>query len=452
MKRVLFVLLGVALLLLSSAPLMAQEALAITSSQFTANFRKELTFQVEAQSRAPITRVELFIEFETSPSSFRGTAKFDEGTRVSATYTWNLEQKYLPPGVAGQFWWEIADQAGQKITSRRQPFRVEDTRFKWQVLSEPRFALYWYGGDMAFGKVIFERAVSAMDALQRDTGVTVERQLQIFLYDKRADFLGALEPVVSDWVGGRAYTDHGITLIHVSASNLSFGLVATPHELTHLIIHRKLGDIGRTGFPRWLDEGLAMYYEFVPPKLDLEYETLLKRAIQNDTLLPLRTLSGNFATDARQAALSYAQSFSVVDFIYRRYGKDKMTQMLLEFKKGKAFDEVFLQVLGVDTEGLEAAWRQDIGAKPRALPARPAFTPTPFPTFALSTDLTAPTPPRQATPAPTPIAVAATPAPAPTAAPRAAANPLTQVCGGSLLVLGGVFGVALYRRRYNAHG
>ncbi|MCX7838079.1 MAG: peptidase MA family metallohydrolase [Anaerolineae bacterium] len=445
MKRTLFLIFGVVLILLAAAPVAAQDAIVITSSQFTCDFRKELNFQVDAQSIATITRVELVIDF-VETGSFRGSAKFDEGTRVRATYNWNLEQKYLPPGVTGQFWWEITDQAGNRKISAKQPFRVEDNRFKWQTLSEPRFALYWYGGDAAFGKAIFERAVSAMDALQRDTGVTVERQLQIFLYDKRADFLSALEPVVNDWVGGRAYTDHGITLIHVGANNLSFGLVATPHELTHLIIHRKLGKIGTAGFPRWLDEGLAMYYEFVPPKLETEYQTILRRAIQDDTLIPLRVLSGNFATDARQATLSYAQSFSVVDFIYRRYGKDKMTQMLLEFKQGNAFDDVFQRVLGVDTDGLESAWRQDIGAKPRAIPTRAPLAPTAFPTFALSTDLTAPTPRRDATTAPTPVARAATPAPAPTSAPRVPLNPLTQLCGGSAMLLGGVAGWAFYRR------
>lgn len=445
MKRVFFLMLVVMMLLLAVAPVAAEDAITITASEFTCNFRKELNFQVDAQSNAPITRVELVIDF-VETGSFRGSAKFDEGTRVRATYTWNLEQKYLPPGVTGQFWWEITDQAGNKKTSAKQPFRVEDNRFRWQTLSEPRFALYWYGGGASFGKAIFERAVSAMDALQKDTGVTVERQLQIFLYDKRADFLSALEPVVNDWVGGRAYTDHGITLIHVSANDLSFGLVATPHELTHLIIHRKLGEIGTAGFPRWLDEGLAMYYEFVPPKLEPEYETMLKRAIQNDTLIPLRVLSGNFATDARQATLSYAQSFSVVDFIYRRYGKDKMTQMLLEFKKGNAFDDVFQRILGLDTDGLENVWRQDIGAKPRAIPTRAPLAPTAFPTFALSTDLTVPTPRRDATPAPTAIARAATPAPVPTPAPRAASNPLMQLCGGSTIVLGGVAGWAFYRR------
>ncbi|MEW5717506.1 MAG: peptidase MA family metallohydrolase [Chloroflexota bacterium] len=438
MKRVLVLLVLVLGLLLSVAPVAADDAITVATSQFTCNFAKNMLFQVEAQSSAEISKVELVMQFDSSPSPFRADAKFDVGNKVQATYDWNLQQKYLPPGVTGQFWWEIEDRAGNKKSGDKKSFRVEDNRVKWQKLAESRFALYWYGGGADFGKAIFARAIQAMDALQKDTGVVVERQLQIFLYDKRADFLGAMEPNVNDWVGGRAYTDYGITLIHVSATDLAYGLVATPHELTHLIIHRKLGDIGTVGFPRWVDEGLAMYYELVPPALEPEYETLLKRAIQNDTLLPLRTLSGNFATDARQASLSYAESFSVVDFIYRRYGKEKMAQLLDEFKQGGAFDEIFRKVLGVDTEGLEAAWRQDIGAKPRVVPTR-SGAPTPFPTFGLSTDATSTPGPR--------VASAATPVSAPTTAPRSSSNPISQLCGGAFsLIAVGIFAPILYRR------
>lgn len=444
MKRILILTLGLLGVIAAVAPVAAQDAIAITASQFTGNFRKNLLFQVEAHSRAEITQVELLVQFDGNAGNFRGTAKFDEGKQIRAVYDWNLEQRYLPPGVSGQFWWEIADSAGNRRTSGKKPFRIEDQRVQWQSLVEPRLALYWSGGGADFGKAIFARAVSAMDALQKDTGVVVEHQLQIFLYDKRADFLGALEPVVNDWVGGRAYTDYGITLINVSADNLKYGLVATPHELTHLIIHRKLGNLGTVGLPRWFDEGLAMYYEFVPAALEPEYDRLLKRAIQDDTLLPLRTLSGNFATDARQAVLSYAQSFSVVDFIYRRYGKDKMAQLLSAFQRGDGADAVFRQVLGVDTEGLEAAWRQDIGAKPRAQVTRPVGAPTPFPTFGLSTDPTSTPGPRAVTPTAQPRVVT----PTPLGAGRASDNPIGQLCGSAFgIVALGILGPALYRWR-----
>jgi hypothetical protein len=454
MKHVLiFLTLVVVALIPFAAPVAANDAITVTTSEFTCVFNKNMLFRLEAQSSANITKAELWLLFDGNPSIFRGTPKFDADKKIQATYDWNLAQKYLPPGVSGQFWWEIEDGAGNKKASEKKPLRVEDNRFAWRKLSAQGFALFWYAGGDAFGKAIFERAVQAMDALQKDTGVTVEQPLQIYLYDKRADFLGAMEPGVNEWVGGRAYTEHGITLIHVSANDQKFGLVATPHELTHLIVHTKLGDIGTAALPRWLDEGLAMYYEFVPPALEPEYDRLLKRAIQNDTLVPLRTLIGNFATDASLATLSYAQSYSVVDLMYRRYGKDKITRILLEMKQGSAFDDIFRKVLGVDTDGLEAAWRQDIGAKPRVIPTRSNAAPTPFPTFGLSTDATLTPLPRGAgaTAAPTIIARAATSAPAPTSAPTAPSNPISQLCGGSFGVIAlGVFGPVLYRRMRRA--
>ena len=439
MKRVLIFLALVAGLMLSVAPVAADDAITITASQFTCNFGKNLLFQLEAQSSADINKVEVVLQFDGIPGVFRGTAKFDAGKKIQATYDWNLVQKYLPPGVSGQFWWEIEDSAGNKKSSDKKSFRVEDTRFKWQKLADQRFALYWYGGDAAFGKAIFDRAIEAMDALQKDTGVTIEQQMQIFLYDKREDFMNALGPTTNDWVGGRAYWEYSITLINVSSNDLAYGLVATPHELTHLILHLKLGDIGVASMPQWTNEGLAMYYEMVPPALVPNDEALLKRAIQNDTLLPLRTLVGNFATDPNIAYLSYAQSFSVIDFMYRRYGKDKMAQLLTELKQGGAFDDIFRKVLGVDTEGLEAAWRQDIGAKPRVIPTRSSTTVTPFPTFSIASDATPV--PRAVTSAPS----AATPVPAPT--PRAPSNPISQLCGGTFsLIAIGIFGPVLYRR------
>ena len=143
MKHLLIFLTLVAGLMLSVAPVTADDAITVTTSQFTCNFAKNMLFQVDAQSSAEISKVELVTQFDSSPSPFRADAKFDAGNKVQATYDWNLQQKYLPPGVAGQFWWEIEDRAGNKKSSDKKPFRVEDSRFKWQTLAESRFALYW---------------------------------------------------------------------------------------------------------------------------------------------------------------------------------------------------------------------------------------------------------------------------------------------------------------------
>ena len=226
-----------------------------------------------------------------------------------------------------------------------------------------------------------------MKFLQQDTGVTVDDQIQIFIYGNRTDFFNSLEPGASEWTGGRAFPEYGIVLIDIAPSNLDWGLGATTHELTHQVIHQKIkSPLGDLSMPHWTDEGLAVYYETYPGKLDSQFAVPLKRAIQNDTLQPLRSLSGAFPADSTAANLSYAESYSVVDFIIRHYGREKLAQLLQAFKAGGFYDDIFTQILNVDTDGLENLWRQDAGAKPRVVAPHVAKTPTAFPTFSLSTD------------------------------------------------------------------
>ena len=470
MSRVLRFLAAVLVLTVFAAPVAADSPITITSSQFTDNFRNNLLFQVAAQSRAAqITRAELLVQVEGLSSIARVTGEFSPGTAIQARYEWNLVRDYLPPGAAGEYWWEIQDGAGNQLQSPPQSFRVEDQAHAWKQVANSKLAVYWYAdsanatassandkvnlrglifaaifafvalisislaiifrkrrvllgvfvfvalcacvapllvfryvgevdsrGDtrpVSFGQALFDYGVNSLAFLERDTGVTVERQIQVYIYGDRDDFFNALEPGAKEWTGGRAFPEYGVVLIDIAPSDLAWGRGALAHELTHQVIHQKIrSPLGELSLPPLIDEGLAVYYES-PGALDSQRVIPLRRAIRDDTLLPLRSLTKAFSADMNIAALSYAESYSVVDFIFRHYGRDKMAQLLQHFKQGGLYDDIFDQVFGVNIDGLENEWRKDIGAKPRALPTRSLVTPTPFPTFSLSTEAT-PTPKR----------------------------------------------------------
>jgi hypothetical protein len=115
------------------------------------------------------------------------------------------------------------------------------------------------------------------------------------------------------------------------------------------------------------------------------YRAELNEAIKSNTLISVRTLSSSFPTDSDQASLSYAESYSLVEFILDRYGKEKMTQLIDIFAKGAYYDDALQEALGVKTDGLDDAWRVWLGAPPRSTAAevtpqtsRPP-TPTPVP-------------------------------------------------------------------------
>ncbi len=447
MKRFLVFLILLATALLIVSPAHAQGPITVSANNFTSNFPSQLVFQLEAQSSSKITDVALITQIDNIPSSGRQLPQFTSDNQVKVRYEWSLSRNYVPPGVSGQYWWTIRDSAGNNLETPKQPFRVEDTSHAWKKLSNEQLALNWYSGGDSFGKALFDNGVASMKQLQQDTSVTVDRQIQVWIYASRTDFFRALEPGATEWTGGRAYPEHAIVMINVEPNQLEWGKGATAHELTHQVIHQKIrSPLGGLSMPHWVDEGLAVYYEGTPGQVDPQFSGPLSSAIRNDTLVPVRSLTGSFPADSRAAELAYGESWSVVDFIFRHYGKEKMAQLLQGFKTGGFYDDIFKQVLGVDTDGLEAEWRKDVGAKPRAVPTRGVSQPTAFPTFGLSTDGSTGT--QSATATPGAVAAQATKAPQPTAAARSPANPLTTFCGGAFgLIALGLFGAMKIGRR-----
>ena len=72
-------------------------------------------------------------------------------------------------------------------------------------------------------------------------------------------------------------------------------------------------------------------------------------------------------------------SFSVVDFMIHQYGRQKMTALLLQLRDGATADEALKAVYGFDVDGLEAAWRASVGARPGpGLPHRRPPQPRPM--------------------------------------------------------------------------
>jgi hypothetical protein len=85
--------------------------------------------------------------------------------------------------------------------------------------------------------------------------------------------------------------------------------------------------------------------------------------------MTLQTLSSSFPADSDLALQAYAQSGLVVEFIITEYGSETMAHLLEIFSQGTTYDDALLEVLGVDTWGLDNAWRQSIGAPTLEVPA-----------------------------------------------------------------------------------
>jgi hypothetical protein len=409
-----WILLGLLVLSLAlPAVAAAQGSIRVVNQKVDSVFRDHITFNISVDGDNKITAARLFYNAAGQIATARGDAKFDPATHVEASFTVDQtkDYSYMPPGTELQYWWQITDETGQSLKTDKQSLEYMDDRHPWQKLSNDRLTLYWYDGGQSLGQALFDQANKTLDKIETDAGVKVKMPIKIFIYGSYNDFHDAIAVGSQEWTGGQAFTDQGVVVIGVSPDNLGYGLIATPHELTHLVIHQAtknpFGDI-----PTWLDEGLAVYFSGELDASGMGYHDrgLVAAAAKDGQLMTLQTLSSTFPADPNQTTLAYAESGVVVEFIIKHYGKDAMFKLLDVFSQGSTYDDALKQALGVDMRGLDNAWRQSLGAPPLPNSVAPATPPAAI----------------QATPAP------AAPATAPTAAPAATGQSPLCCLGGSL--------------------
>ncbi|MFO8053277.1 MAG: peptidase MA family metallohydrolase [Candidatus Omnitrophota bacterium] len=107
------------------------------------------------------------------------------------------------------------------------------------------------------------------------------------------------------------------------------------HELTHIIFREY---IKRQNVPLWLDEGMAMYTEtkFSDSRYqDSSYQ--IKEKIKSNSFIPFQELVTVDARTLKEKPSSYVetfylQSFSVINFLVKKYKKYRFSQFLWNFK------------------------------------------------------------------------------------------------------------------------
>jgi hypothetical protein len=401
-KRRVALAVAVFLLLALSPSAMAQQGISVLDEGRKVIFRDKVVFTISLEGPAEINEATLFYRIVGQPATAHGEAEFQPGKKVEASWEWNLRRDYMPPGTEVEYWWRIKDAAGGQLKTEKQNFTYMDDRYDWQELSADKISLYWYRGDKEFGQALFGRALETLKLLSENAGIEVENKVKVFIYGSHDDLLGAIAEGSHEWTGGQAFTEFGIVVIGVSPGELEWGERATVHELTHLVVHQAT-DNPYGDLPSWLDEGLAMKSE---GELELVFQMALDDAIRTNKLMSVQTLSSSFPADPDQATLAYAESYSLVDFIEVGLGRDKLAKLIDIFAGGATYDDALMEALGMDTGGLEDAWRAHIGAEPRpgatpqVTPATPISppageTPTPRPS---TEQPPSPTPPGESLP------------------------------------------------------
>jgi len=354
----------------------------VTNNEITLEFPETATFLLTITSDSDITSVVLEYGNEQQTCGdviAKAFPQFTPGRTVQAEWTWEMRQSgSLPPGAQLWWRWRVTDASGRETVTETKTATWLDDVHDWKSMNNGDFLrLHWYEGDQTFAADLAKAAYNGLQFNETQSGLKAEAPIDIYIYADTGDLKDAIlyEP---SWTGGRAFPDEDIVILGISQSDLDWGRAAIAHELTHVLVGHFtfscLGDV-----PTWLNEGLAVYSE---GQLDASSQKQLDEAIREDTLLSIRSLSGSFSEVSDKVYLSYSQSYSVTKFLIETYGQEKMTALLLALRDGIAIEDALVQIYSFDIEGLEDAWREAIGAQPRAVPpggtsAQPTAQPTP---------------------------------------------------------------------------
>jgi hypothetical protein len=348
------------LLLLIPSLVAAEEDIAVIDSDIEVNFPSQAEFTLEAESYVDIVDVRLCYQVDRMNYAevvSEGWADFTPASRIETNWVWDMRNAGLPPGAEVTYWWVIEDDDGNRLETSPAIMHFDDDRYTWQSLTGTlpqggELTLSWYEGSDSFAQALMDTCQEGLARLTRDIGTYPEMPIKIYIYASTDDLKGAMI-FPQEWTGGVAFMAFGIIAIGIPPSNLDWGKRALVHELTHLVVHQAtFSPYGR--LPLWLDEGLAMYNE---GELDPIFRSYLEEAISEDELISVRSLCSPFSAYSEKAYLSYAQSYSLVEYLLDNYGQDNMLDLLAILKQGSTYDEAMTEVYDFNMDGLDARWR-----------------------------------------------------------------------------------------------
>ena len=367
MKRLL-VLLGLAVLFLGtvvSPAASAQSGIEVTATDVVNSFPQEVVFRLSAHSEATIEEVTLHYQILPDGVMAYGRPDLTPAERVQVEFHLKANdppRSYLAPGAEIDYFWEVEDGAGNKLTTEPATFVYEDIRFSWESVSEGNVSVYWYDGSRSSAESSLEVARETLDEMAALLGATVDYPVKVWIYDSYDDMLPALV---------RRSEAHAQRVV-VAGMRVSSDTILMQgegdddtlrHELTHIVTH-VAGEGPYGSLPTWLDEGTAMYAQSEPGE---GYTSALDRAVERDSLLSIRSMTSPTG-DASKVGLFYGQAWSLVDFLIGTYGSAKFAELYAVFKEGSTVDKALLKVYGFDQGGLEDAWRASLDLPPREGP------------------------------------------------------------------------------------
>ena len=328
-------------------------------------YEVEIRFEVELQGAAPDS-LELLMRTPGSETSFVTPVDPDGDL---ATYVWDTSVDHVTPNTLVTYQWRAAV-GDEVVLGPEETIRYEDDRpgLDWQQAELGETTVHWYGDAETqarrFGELTAVGVAQAEDLL----GTELAGPVDVFVYDSREDFFGALGPGAREWTGAAAYSELRTIFMWLGGGSPAYLEVAMVHEVTHVVF------FDATGNPfhepaRWLNEGIATWSESGDAG---EQRGIVEFEASGGGLFSFEAITEQFPIGERGGQLSYAQGTTMIDNIIDRYGREAIARIAAAYRDGASDAEALEAGTGVPADQLYADFYAEFGVDaPQPIVAEP---------------------------------------------------------------------------------
>ncbi|MGB9664976.1 MAG: peptidase MA family metallohydrolase [Ignavibacteria bacterium] len=236
--------------------------------------------------------------------------------------------------------------------------KVQYKKFNYYFIQSKHFDVYFTDGGERLANFAIVAAESALVSIQKNFKYNINNRISMIIYNSHNDFqqTNVVSEYLEEGIGGVTELFKNRVVLPFEGSYDQFR-----HVIHHELVHAVMNDMFYGGslqsvisnnitlsLPLWFMEGLAEYEAL---GWDTHSDMFMRDASINQYLPNINQLYGYFA---------YRGGQSVFWFIERKYGKEKIGDLLNRIRGQGSFEGGVKSTFGFDLEELNDKWKKDL--------------------------------------------------------------------------------------------
>ena len=205
--------------------------------------------------------------------------------------------------------------------------------------------------DSIYAQQALNILIPAWQEITFDLKIKGGKTINVFIAANRQEFRKFSRGKLPNWTGAFAEPfENSIFLKSPRWDKSQSFKYSVIHELWHILLYQK---IAYKKFPRWLDEGMAIFYSRDPNR---ERGSVLSKAMVTNSLIPLEQIDYVLNFHTAKADLAYQQSYSATKYLLTTYDIDAIQTIINGIITNKSIDDIFISATGSSFDKFEKEW------------------------------------------------------------------------------------------------